>query len=37
VIIVAIVVMPRGLADIVRRFRSTGWRYFAQNIRAHRL
>jgi branched-chain amino acid transport system permease protein len=37
VIIVAIVVMPRGLADIVRRLRSTGWRYFAQNIRAHRL
>jgi branched-chain amino acid transport system permease protein len=37
VIVVAIVFMPRGLADIVRSFPTTGWRYFRQNIRAHRL
>jgi branched-chain amino acid transport system permease protein len=29
--------MPRGLADIVRNFRKSGWRYFKQNIQAHRL
>jgi branched-chain amino acid transport system permease protein len=37
VIVAAIVFMPRGLADIVRRFPQAGWRYFKQNIRAHRL
>lgn len=37
VIVAAIVLMPRGLADIVRNFRKTGWRYFKQNIQAHRL
>lgn len=37
VIVVAVVLMPRGLADVVRRFRRTGWRYFAENIRANRL
>ena len=29
--------MPRGLADIVRNVPKVGWRYFKQNIRAHRL
>lgn len=37
VVVAAVVLMPRGLADIFRRFRKTGWRYFAENIRAHRL
>jgi branched-chain amino acid transport system permease protein len=37
VIVVAVVLMPRGLADVSRRFRRLGWRYFAENIRAHRL
>jgi branched-chain amino acid transport system permease protein len=37
VVVPAVVLMPRGLADVVRRFRKTGWRYFAENIRANRL
>ncbi|MDB5775014.1 MAG: amino acid/amide transporter rane protein 2, family [Herbaspirillum sp.] len=37
VIVVAVVMMPRGLADMMRRFRKSGWRYFVENIRAHRL
>ncbi|MFC5475614.1 branched-chain amino acid ABC transporter permease [Paraherbaspirillum soli] len=37
VIVVAVVLMPLGLADMLRRFRTTGWRYFIENIRAHRL
>jgi branched-chain amino acid transport system permease protein len=37
VIVAAVVLMPRGLADMLRRFPSSGWRYFAENIRAHRL
>jgi branched-chain amino acid transport system permease protein len=37
VIVAAIVFMPRGLADIVRRFPQAGWRYFKQNIQANRL
>jgi len=37
VVVAAVVLMPRGLADVVRRFRKTGWRYFAENIRANRL
>ena len=37
VIVAAVVLMPRGLADIVRNVPKTGWRYFKQNIRAHRL
>ncbi len=37
VIVGAIVLMPRGLADIVRNVPKSGWRYFRQNIRAHRL
>ena len=37
VIVAAVVLMPRGLADMLWRFRKTGWRYFVENIRAHRL
>lgn len=37
VIVAGVVLMPRGLADLLRRFRKTGWRYFIENIRAHRL
>jgi branched-chain amino acid transport system permease protein len=37
VIVAAVVLMPRGLADIVRNVPKFGWRYFKQNIRAHRL
>lgn len=37
VIVAAVVLMPRGLADLLRRARKSGWRYFADNIRAHRL
>lgn len=37
VIVAAVVLMPRGLTDMFRRFRKTGWRYFSENIRAHRL
>jgi branched-chain amino acid transport system permease protein len=29
--------MPRGLADVMRRFRRTGWHYFIENIRMHRI
>ncbi|HEY4319245.1 MAG TPA: branched-chain amino acid ABC transporter permease [Herbaspirillum sp.] len=37
VIVAAVVIMPRGLADMMRRFRKSGWHYFVENIRAHRL
>ncbi|MDR3454918.1 MAG: branched-chain amino acid ABC transporter permease [Rhodoferax sp.] len=37
VIVAAVVLMPRGLADMLRRFRKTGWHYFIENIRAHKL
>jgi branched-chain amino acid transport system permease protein len=37
VVVAAVVLMPRGLADLVRRFRKSGWHYFAENIRAHKL
>ncbi|MFJ2989605.1 branched-chain amino acid ABC transporter permease [Collimonas sp. NPDC087041] len=37
VIVAAVVLMPLGLADVLRRFRRSGWRYFIENIRAHRL
>ena len=37
VIVIAVLLMPRGLADVARRFRQTGWRYFIENIRTHRL
>jgi len=37
VVVAAVVLMPRGLADVIRQFRKTGWRYFSQNIKATRL
>lgn len=37
VIVVAVVFMPRGIADLVRRFKRTGWRYFIENVRTNRL
>ena len=37
VIVAAVVLMPRGLADLLRHARKSGWRYFVENIRAHRL
>lgn len=37
VIIAAVVLMPRGLADLIRKFHKTGLRYFIDNIRTHRL
>src|SRR3546814_3020934 len=37
VIVVAVVLMPRGLADVIRRFRSSGWHYFVENIRANQI
>ena len=37
VIVVAVVFMPRGLADLARRYKKLGWHYFAENVRAHRL
>ena len=37
VIVVAVVFMPRGLADLGRRYKKFGWHYFAENVRAHRL
>jgi branched-chain amino acid transport system permease protein len=33
----AVVLMPRGLADVFQQFHKTGWRYFLNNIRAHRI
>lgn len=37
VIVTAVVLMPRGLADMLRHLRRTGWRYFLENLRMHRL
>jgi branched-chain amino acid transport system permease protein len=37
VIVAAIVFMPRGFADLIRRFRQQGWRYFQANIQANRV
>jgi len=37
VVVAAVVLMPRGLADIIRHFRTSGWRYFIQNVKAHRI
>jgi branched-chain amino acid transport system permease protein len=37
VVVAAVVLMPRGLADVIRHFRTSGWRYFVQNIKAHRV
>ena len=37
VVVAAVVLMPRGLADLSRRFKSEGLRYFANNIKNYRL
>ncbi len=37
VIVIAVILMPRGLTDVMRHFRVSGWRYFIENIRANRL
>ena len=37
VIVAAVVLMPRGLTDVLRRYKKSGWRYFIENIRMHRL
>ncbi|MBS0325828.1 MAG: branched-chain amino acid ABC transporter permease [Proteobacteria bacterium] len=37
VIVVAVVFMPRGIADLLRRFHTYRWRYFAANVRATRV
>lgn len=37
VVVAAVVLMPRGLADLFRHFRVEGWRYFGNNIKSHSL
>jgi branched-chain amino acid transport system permease protein len=37
VVVVAVVLMPRGLADLFRHFGEQRWRYFANNIKSYRL
>jgi len=37
VIILAVVFMPKGLADLGAGFRRTGWRYFLETVRQYRL
>jgi branched-chain amino acid transport system permease protein len=37
VVVTAVVLMPRGLADVIRHFRKSGRRYFAENIKANRI
>lgn len=37
VVVAAVVLMPRGVADVMRQFRKSGWRYFMENLRAHRI
>jgi len=37
VIVLAVVFIPRGLMDVSSGFRRMGWRYFADNVRRHRL
>jgi branched-chain amino acid transport system permease protein len=37
VIVIAVILMPKGLTDCWLRFPVTGWRYFIHNIRQHRL
>jgi branched-chain amino acid transport system permease protein len=37
VIVAAVVFMPRGIAHVVARFPGSGWRYFVDNVRTHRL
>jgi branched-chain amino acid transport system permease protein len=37
VVVAAVVLMPRGLTDVFHQFHKTGWRYFLNNIRTHRI
>jgi branched-chain amino acid transport system permease protein len=37
VIVIAVVFMPRGIAHLVQRIGRDRWRYFAENVRTHRL
>jgi branched-chain amino acid transport system permease protein len=37
VVVAAVVLMPRGLADLFRQFRTEGLRYFANNIKSYKL
>ena len=37
VVVAAVVLMPRGVADVMRQFRKSGWRYFAENLKATRV
>lgn len=37
VIVVAVVLIPRGLADVIRKLPRQGWRYFVNNIKATKL
>jgi branched-chain amino acid transport system permease protein len=37
VIVIAVVFMPRGIAHLVRHIKRTGWHYFIDNVRTHRL
>ena len=37
VVVAAVVLMPRGLVDLFRRFRVEGWRYFVNNIKSYSL
>ena len=37
VVVAAVLLMPRGVADVIRQFRKSGWRYFTENLRAHRI
>ncbi len=33
IVVAAVVLMPRGLADLFYHFRQTGWHYFVNNVR----
>ncbi|MGH7058207.1 MAG: branched-chain amino acid ABC transporter permease, partial [Acetobacteraceae bacterium] len=37
VIVLAVIFMPKGMADVIRGVRFRGWRYLTQNIREYRL
>jgi branched-chain amino acid transport system permease protein len=37
VIVLAVIFMPKGMADVIGGVRVHGWRYLTQNIRDHRL
>jgi len=37
VVVAAVVLMPRGVADVIRRFPRAGWRYFIDNVKANKV